>query len=862
MDSAHSPLVLKAQSRAGRALLGGKAWALSQLQDSPLQIPDWFVITPLAFDVALDKQVINDVPLSQLTDLVAGLRLPSNVQQIITAELQHWPDDSLFAVRSSAVEEDGQLHSYAGQLDSFLNIPRAEVAEHVLKVWQSAFHERVLSYRQSQGLELSARPPAVLVQLMVDAQVAGVAFGANPVSGSRSEYIVSAVSGLAEQLVSGMVNGDSYTLAKDGHVLEQQLLGPKPLLEAQQLHQLCETLTLCQEQFSAPQDIEWAINPSGTIYLLQSRPITSLYRLPDPDGVLTIWDNSNIVESYGGVTTPLTFAFIRYAYSEVYKSFCRILGVSEDKIASHQHVFNNMLGLLNGQVYYNLISWYRILALLPGFSVNHKFMEQMMGVKEGLPEDILQQVQGAGTWYKLVDILSMLRALLGLASNHWRLKGKIRRFYHRLDQSLQRPRSELGQMSAEELVAYYHVLEQELLSRWDAPLINDFLAMIFYGVLRKQVQKWGDGTANLQNELLTRQGEIISAEPIRYIRRLAAMARDDKTLLNTLQDIQTPAQLGRLRQWPEFAALLDEYLERFGDRCLEELKLESLTTREDPASLLATIIFLAQQETTVAEPEIQPPSAALQHLRKRLRWRPLRRLLFHWVLKHTRHRVRDRENLRFERTRIFGRVRLLYLELGKRLYAQGMLTEPRDVFYLESHEILGSVTGTATTTDFKGLVQLRQRQYAKYHQASPLPGRIHTRGGVHFGNDFYATEAAVPGGEHHDLQGIGCCPGIVEGTARVIIDPRQAQLKLGEILVAHHTDPGWVMLFTTAAGIVVERGSLLSHTAIVAREMHIPAVVAVDGLLETIHDGDTIRLDGTRGSIEIINKKNTHGTPA
>ncbi|WP_243689552.1 hypothetical protein, partial [Geotalea toluenoxydans] len=121
------------------------------------------------------------------------------------------------------------------------------------------------------------------------------------------------------------------------------------------------------------------------LYLLQSRPITSLATLPDPDGGLNIWDNSNIVESYGGVTTPLTFSFARHIYEGVYRQFCRIMAVPADAIAANERIFPRMLGLVRGRVYYNLLNWYRLLAMLPGFTSNRRFMEQMMGLRRAFP---------------------------------------------------------------------------------------------------------------------------------------------------------------------------------------------------------------------------------------------------------------------------------------------------------------------------------------------------------------------------------------------------------------------------------------------------------------------------------------------
>jgi phosphohistidine swiveling domain-containing protein len=218
------------------------------------------------------------------------------------------------------------------------------------------------------------------------------------------------------------------------------------------------------------------------------------------------------------------------------------------------------------------------------------------------------------------------------------------------------------------------------------------------------------------------------------------------------------------------------------------------------------------------------------------------------VLRHARARVRDRENLRFERTRLFGRVRRIYLELGKRLHAVGRLAEPRDIFFLTVEEALGFVEGTTATTDLAGLVALRQREFAGF-RAKPAPAdRFATRGAVHLGNTFRAAQEAVaPTGD--TLKGIGCCPGVVRARARVITDPRNATIESGEILVAPRTDPGWIMLFPAAAGLLVEYGSLLSHSAIVAREMGIPAIVSISGLTSWVRTGDWLEMDGSTGVV-------------
>jgi pyruvate,water dikinase len=626
-----------------------------------------------------------------------------------------------------------------------------------------------------------------------------------------------------------------------------------PALDGGQVRAVAELVRHTGRHFGRPQDIEWAIE-GGRLYLLQSRPVTSLAGVADPDGVLNLWDNSNIAESYNGVTTPLTFSFARRAYEEVYRQFCRILRVPEAKIEASDNVFRHMLGLIQGRVYYNLLNWYRLLTLLPGFKANRRFMEQMMGVKEGLPEGLVNETAAPTRGERVKDRVRFYGSVLALVRNHFSLGKQIRRFYARLDAALGRKRPDLSGKRADELVSYYRDLERQLLTRWDAPLVNDFFAMIFYGVLGRLTRQWcGDEEGTLQNDLLCGEGGMISAEPAARVKAMAEIARAHPTLAEALCEGTLPRIDAAMRAVPAFRTRYEEYLEKFGDRCLEELKLESPTLFDDPLTLLRSVGHLARRLTesapAAAGHEAEVRRRAEERVRSALGRRPLRRLLFGWVLRNARARVRDRENLRFERTRLFGRVRLIMLELGKRLHADDLLEHPRDVFYLEVEEALGFVTGTVTTIDLKGLVELRKAEFERYRQLPAPADRFETRGTVHQGNTFRgkAAPAADQGGDRR--KGLGCCPGVVRGPVRVVTDPRNATLKSGEILVAERTDPGWIMLFPSAAGLLVERGSLLSHSAIVAREMGIPAVVSLAGVTRWLKDGDEVELDGSTGVV-------------
>lgn len=846
------------------AQLGGKAGALASLASAGLPIPEWLVVTPVAFAAS-----------------AAGSLRADLAAEIVAAARALAPAARFFAVRSSALDEDGVAHSFAGQLDSFLFVPPERIPEKIEAVWRSGFSERILAYRRERGIAGPPQPPAVLVQRMIEADAAGVAFSADPVSGRRGHAVVSAVLGLGSALVSGEADADTFTVDRRGGIVTRTIAAKhtahraapgagegvasvpvpaeqagQPALTDEQVRAAAGLARATAAHFGRPQDIEWA-RQDGKLWLLQSRPITSLAALPDPDGELNLWDNANIAESYSGITTPLTFSFARGIYEAVYREFCRLMGVTERRIAAERDLFPRMLGLVEGRIYYNLISWYRLLALLPGFAVNRGFMEQMMGVKEGLPPEVLAKLMPAGGWAKFRDGLALARACLGLWRNHLTMPGQIRRFYTRLDQALWPPEPPLSALRPDELAAHFRDLERQLMLKWDAPLVNDFFAMVFYGVLRKLTAKWcGDTDGTLQNDLLCAEGGMISAEPAKRVRELARLAARDPAAVAVLCQGSRRAIDRWLATAPEFRAGYESYLAKFGDRCLEELKLESLTLHDEPLTLLRSVGQFARRlgagglATGGMEGRLRAEAEA--RIAQAMAGRPVRRFLFSWVLKHTRARVRDRENLRFERTRLFGRVRRIFVELGARLHAAGRLAAPRDIFYLTVEETLGFVEGTTVMADVAALTALRQREFESFRLRPAPADRFATRGAVHLGNAFRAETpaAAAPSGD--SLKGLGCCPGIVRARARVITDPRNAVIESGEILVAPRTDPGWIMLFPSAAGLLVEHGSLLSHSAIVAREMGIPAIVSIGGVTAWVRTGEWLEMDGGSGVVRKV----------
>lgn len=802
---------------------GGKARALDRLAQSGFDPPAFFVILPVAFDQA-------------------GF-IETEAQALANALDKLGPGP--FAVRSSGAQEDGAEHSHAGQFLSLLNVAADDVKDTAHQVWNSGHVGSVSDYRDARGLDAADPAPAIIVQTMVSADNAGVAFSADPVSGLRHHAVVSAIKGLGDQLVSGAEDGETWLIdTRQTSIVTSP--DANPVLSATQALAVADLAVRVEEAFSTPQDIEWAYH-KGELHILQARPITTPLKAPaQADDQLLIFDNSNIVESYPGLVSPLTYAFAQYAYARVYRAFVRMVGVREEVIAANAIVFENMLARVDGRVYYNLGNWYRALALLPGFAINRAHMETMMGVSEPLPEEVTANIEpgelsGFARWR---EYGRMARAGFGLLGQALRLKTTIKDFYDRVNDAIGPGSLDHQSANLIELASEHRRIEASLLDRWDAPIVNDFLCMMAFGASRKMMERWfGQAGLDLHNQVMIGQGDIISAEPAQRIATMGAMVRQIDGLADQLR-----AQ-GRsvMDTHPELREAFDSYLEKFGERCTQELKLESITLDEDPSSLVAAIAAAASRSFEPDKPASAPPA----DFATVAKGKPIRGFVARRLVNWAKARVRDRENLRFERTRIFGRARRVFLGMGRELTALGHLDDPRDVLCLTVDELLGAVEGFTPTQNLRGLVKLRQAEMTNSANRPDPPERLAVRGAAI--NVGTGNETAAPTSPEDDAAlsrtGTACSAGTVTAKARVIDDPSTQSLDHGDILVARHTDPGWIAVFANASAIVVERGSLLSHSAIVAREMGIPCVVALKNATRWIEDGETITVNGATGEV-------------
>jgi pyruvate,water dikinase len=892
---------------ADPALAGGKGAQLRRLAGWGQTVPPWYTVSTAAFAAALEGAGLavrlaaeaDPEAEAELRRRIAELELPPELAAALAAaHAAVHAAGAAVAVRSSAAGEDAAGESFAGLHESFLFVRGLEETAHKLRrVWASAFSERALAYRRAKGISLADIRVAVVVQEMVDARSSGVLFTADPAdptAGAVHNLVVSALWGAGEGLVSAGLDADTFRVDKQSgevtavlaHKAERLVhdlgagglrreavpdeLRDRPSLEPETLSDLARRGLDLERRWGRPLDVEFAVDARARLFLLQARPVTTVEELGPAAGNRALWDNSNIVESYSGVTSPMTFSFIRRAYAIVYHCFAEVMGIPARTVRAQRHVFENMLGLFRGQVYYNLHNWYRLVRLFPGFEYNRAFMESMMGVKQSAHLDEEDGEARTGTasrasgslWGRSLSLVALLRLVLRSAWNFARIRRLVSRFQAHFAECYERWSAlDLGALAPHEHLRLYREMEEQLLWRWKAPIVNDFFVMVFYGTLKRLCAAWcGDASGSLQNDLLCGEGGIESTEPTKALLRLAAEARRDPGLAALLRERPAEDNAALLPgdpRFPEFAAGIARYLELYGLRCMNELKLEEPTLRDDPRFLYRVLAnYVSSPDPAMLD--VAAMEGRERDIRRAAEARalaalsPLRRPVFRWVLGNARLGVKNRENLRFARTRIYGLLRQLLRSIGERFAQEGILRRPDDVFFLTLDEVWGYVQGAAVTADLQALADLRRREFDAYRsEAERFPDdRFETFGLPYHRNRFRARRPPAAAGAAVGLRGVACCPGVVEGPVKVVRSPQDDVRLQGEILVAERTDPGWVPLYPSASGLLIERGSILSHSAIVAREMGLPTIVGIPGLVSTLRTGERVRMDGAAGTVE------------
>ncbi len=873
-------------------LAGGKAQGLYRLAAQAVPVPPWAAVTTEALrdflaasglDIAIGSELedltseADDEAVKGAAETISGLILEAKSTPEVEAALvaaYALVGEGPVAVRSSAVGEDSGQFSFAGQHATELNvIGIAAIADGVRKCWASAWSAEALRYRLMNDLPVQGIEMAVVIQRMVSADKSGVLFTLNPATHNNDEFVVSAAYGLGEAVVSGAVDPDTVVLARTSGAVLQETLGAKeqridplpeggceirvvssgdqstPVLSASEVDALHQVGATLEQLMGGPQDVEWAI-AEGKLWILQSRPITGA---PRQGGQVRIWDNSNIIESYGEVVAPLTFSFARHLYHGVFRGHCELLGVPDRQLDEMDVWLQQLLGYFDGRVYYNLLNWYRIVGLSPFSSINRRVLEISMGV-EPLDKEIASQQQPFVFRNRLEKTIVRTRVNLRFfwyfATIHRMVKDFVNHFYRVYGEF---DAMEYSGREAHELYALFVEMEKRLLARWGRINMLETSIGLSFGVFYGLTQRWLPEAPDwFLYEAVKTASDVESIQPLRRLDEIAEAVVANPALREEVRSLPAGVLDDALRtaEEPSTRSLvekIDSYLDEFGYRSANELKLEEPDLREDPASfftlLKSAVGRLEAGEVMVAEDRPTADAYLAEHLRG---WR---RRVYGLLRRRVQRCLTEREQVRFCRTRIFGLSRRMFRAAGEDLARIGALEEPGDIFYLRLEELRGCSEGTIAHRELGPLVALRKEQERANRQRE-LPQRFVTRGGIYWDAldrawaEAFRKEDPVDG----KLRGTPCSPGMVRGKARVLERPEDVA---GDVLVAYRTDPGWVNVLRSASALLIERGSPLTHVAIVARELGIPTIVQIPGLTRQVRSGMEVIVDGGTGAIEL-----------
>ena len=892
--STNGRFVLTAGEHGPPVLVGGKAHGLQQLAELGLAVPRWATVTTDAMAAVLAgvqeriEEIARAVPVGDtaaaqraspaIARLVEGAPWPPALTRELEEQLGVLGADQRLAVRSSAVGEDGTAHSFAGQLTTELNLGRHDVAAALRRCWAGAFSASAILYRQALGLAAGPVRVAVVIQEMVDARVSGVAFTADPLTGAPA-LAVAAAFGLGLGVVSDTADSDTYvrelgseqwrvTARRKAHQIVPRSNGAPgveragvplgrrdaPTLSEAQLDALAAVLRRIDASAGRPQDVEWAFDGNGTLWILQARPIT-LKQAAE----LAIWDDSNIGESYPGLTLPLTCSYVRFAYERLFGRALQLAGVPRRQVDRARPFLAHLVGVIRGRLYFNLVNYYRLFLLVPGLAGTSRKWETALGITQHVDPATLDKSRGRP---RIGDRILAVRTAVCLARRLWRLRRDVRRFHERAAEMLRRyGDAEFSGRPAEELWRVFEEITKEFLDDWVLLIYNDFFAFLFDSRLAQvcnavggEPGPQGSGT-DLHQRLLTGLVSLQSLAPLHSVLALVAAARAEPDVLALLQSALPAeavwAELARCAGAAKFRTQAVEHLRLHGQRTIQELKLETPSLAATPSVLVSMVRNHLDHVAPAAGRPRSEPAAAARELEERLRGHPLRRRYASWLVRRTRAAIADREGMSYARARAYGVLRRLFQAMGAALARADVLRQPEDVFYLTLEDLESHVRDGSPVPEPGELVARRKTHYEAFARET-LPHRIVSRGPV--SEHRLARDDSAAPGANGVLRGLPCAPGRARGTARVLHAASPGERVEGTILVAPVTDPGWVFLMLTARGLVVERGSILSHTAILGRELGIPTVVGVEGATRLIASGDEIEVDGSTGEVVLLGR--------
>lgn len=853
------------------ALLGGKARNLAELTRCGFPVPPGFTITTSAFALAaqgaeMDRLLteLARVPVADrehLAALAAGARallgraaLEPEVARPVVAAYAAFGAGALVAVRSSATAEDLAAQSFAGQQDTYLNVVgEAALLDAVRRCWASLYSERAVIYRARNGIDQRSVRLAVAVQRMVRAATAGVLFTANPITGRRREAVIDASPGLGEAVVSGAVNPDHFILDMTTGELRAQRLGDKaqggPCLSTAQLRELVAMGARVEAHYRAPQDIEFAFDEAGRLWLTQTRPITTLFPIPahsggaPPDASdLRVYLSATADE---GVTRPITpigltaFRMLAGAAAEL------LWGTGpRDRTSGPDMVAEAAL-----RTYYDITAIVRSSLGRPLLRALYQSADAHTATRlRALDADPRLAPTPTSPWRVLRGALVPLwrtrlpwflaRCLLDPAATRQRNQ-------RAMDAVL--ARGELGPAATPDAN-----LERALELLWEGSLrIPWVIGEASAGYLALGAAALLLGKRATEQELQVAMRGLAGNPTMEMnlaLWELAAGLRSDAAAARALGET-APEDLARAYRArtlpPALQHGLTRLLCRYGHRAVAEIDLGLPRWSEDPAHLLGVLANYLRSNDASAAPDVLWRRAQQEALAMfatlTARCGGPRRALVQLALARARALGGVREQWKYDLAALYARVRTLLHPVGSELAHVGRLDAADDVFFLTLPEARQALGGA----DLRGVARARHEEYRNELARKRIPALLLSDGTEPGSAEPVAAGSAGAG----ELRGTPASPGRARGRARVLLDPTGARIEPGEVLVAPSTDPGWTPLFMTAGALVMEKGGVISHGAVVAREVGIPAVVGVPDATTRIETGQLIEVDGASGCV-------------
>jgi pyruvate,water dikinase len=773
------------------------------------------------------------------------------------------------AVRSSATAEDLPGLSFAGQQDTYLNVIGVEaVLNAVKKCWASLWTARAIGYRARNRIAPAGVTLAVVVQQLIASDSSGVLFTANPLTGLRSEMVIDASFGLGEAIVQGIVEPDHYEVDSTTWTITVRKIGAKALailpnaegganelkrdaatqqaLPDDQIIALCRLAQRVADHYGSPQDLEWAW-ANGQLYLLQSRPITSLFPVPkesfDP---LIVWFSFGAVQGLVGPITPLGREAIQHVAAGAGMMFGLRLKPSEVDVFAPA-----------GERI-----WIKISDVIR-HPVGNRIFRELLGFIE----------PGVGR------ILHSLAAdpRLGAGTGHLKFGTAVRLLRFASPIMVQLVRNLIDPANAR---SGFEAAIIEYLSKAQIPPAHDRfgrlanviafmqerIANVFSFLMPKFIPAFAPSMAalNLLNQLGNQNLALavtrglpnnVTTEMDLVLWETATRIRADAQSATILREAEAEALAQRYLNGslPAIAQTsLDQFLDRYGMRGVGEIDIGQPRWREDPTP----VMHILQSYLSIAPdsaPDVmfargdQAAQAAIDALAATVRQQPggwIKERLVRAAARRIRLLMGARESPKFFAVRVMGIARRALLEVGQEFVEAGTIDRPDDLFFLRFSEL--ESLARDEPRDWQALISERRAVYESELRRPQAPRVL-----VSDGRAFYEGFGAEADNDH-TLNGSPVSPGVAEGPVRVVLDPRRTRLEPGEILVCPGTDPAWTPLFMAAGALVTEVGGMMTHGSVVAREYGIPAVVGVEACTTRLKTGQRVRVDGNSGKVTIL----------